>query len=200
MQQPSGTWPVYRALPALRWIANAALLTLCCVLVARTLTGIFAALLDPAPSLALVGSDVAGAAHERTPSWSDREIIAARNLFDAALVAPGPPPSPPEEEVEETELPLGLLGTIASASQPQQEGWAAIWDAESRERLVVEPGDEVRDGAATVLRIERKRLLLSEDGAVRELVFDEDSSYRPPVRPRRPTPSARARRLRRARR
>jgi hypothetical protein len=196
-------------LPAFRWGANGALLALCCLLVARTLTGLFAALLAPPP--ALVGAAAASAAEEDRPSGSDHEIIAARNLFDAELVAPGPPPPPPEQEVEQTELPLGLLGTIASTTHPREAGWAAIWDAENRERLVVEPGDEVRDGEATVLRVERKRLLLSEDGVVRELVFDEDSSYRPPLRPRRPPPKvrararhskaqARARRMRRARR
>jgi hypothetical protein len=70
------------------------------------------------------------------------------------------------------------------------------WDAESRHTLVVKRGDEVGNGQATVLRIERGRILLSENGAVRELVFDEDDEYRPPKVPsrvRRPSSGARAR-------
>jgi hypothetical protein len=204
-------WTRQSLLESSRWVANGALLSVCCFLAARTLTGVFAALLAPPPALVSAAGAASASPGSSSPTWSDREVITARNLFDAELVAPGPPPPPPEEELEETELPLGLLGTIASTTHPVQSGWAAIWDAENRERLVVEPGDEVREGAAKVLRIERKRLLLSEDGVVRELVFDEDSNYRPPSHPgrsrsqvrgrsRRSKAGARARRRRRARR
>lgn len=121
-------------------------------------------------------------------AWSDREVILTRNLFNASLLAPVEPTPPPTEEVEETEFPLGLLGTISS--NRSELGWAAVWDAESRESLVVKPGDEVVNGQATVLRIERKRILLSENGAIRELVLDDDGEYRPP---RRPAPRRKAR-------
>jgi hypothetical protein len=80
---------------------------------------------------------------------------------------------------------------------------AVIWDAESGEHVVVEVGDALRSGQANVLRIERRRVVLSENGALRELVMDEESEYRPPRRPsrraRRSTSGARAR-GRRARR
>lgn len=115
-------------------------------------------------------------------------MILTRNLFNASLLAPVEPTPPPTEEVEETEFPLGLLGTISS--NRSELGWAAVWDAESRESLVVKPGDEVVNGQATVLRIERKRILLSENGAIRELVLDDDGEYRPP---RRPAPRRKAR-------
>lgn len=180
------------------WLANAALLTLCCFLVAQTSNAVFGELLS-APRAALAPPGVAAApSHPR--SGSDRQVILTRNLFDASLLTAAPPSPPAEEGAEATELPLALLGTIASPSPELAR--AAIWNAESRRHLVVKRGDEVGNGGrATVLRIERGRILLSEGGAVRELVFDEDGQYRPPQRPSRvPQPSYGARARRRARR
>lgn len=96
---------------------------------------------------------------------------------------PAEPPPPPVEQVEPTELPLGLLGTISS---DESESLAAVWDDEARESVVVAEGDEMADGAATVIEIDRARILLAENGATRELTFDEDETYRPP--PPRPLP------------
>jgi type II secretory pathway component PulC len=180
------------------WLANAALVASCCFLVAQTANAIFAALLvsEPAP---LVSSEAP--ASPRPRSWSERQIILSRNLFQASVLPAAEPTPPPQEELEATELPLGLLGTAASPSP--ELAVAVIWDAESGEHVVVEVGDALRNGQANVLRIERRRVVLSENGALRELVMDEDSEYRPPRRPsrraRRSAPDARAR-SRRARR
>jgi hypothetical protein len=167
------------ALRYVSWPLNAALLALCGFLVARTAGAVYDALRRSPPIL--VGAVALTPVPRELHSWSDREVILTRNLFNASLLAPAEAPPPPEEEVEETELPLGLLGTISS---PRSEiGWAAVWNAESRESLVVTPGNEIGDGLATVLRIERERVLLSENGAIRELVLGEDGEYRPPKRP-----------------
>jgi type II secretory pathway component PulC len=178
------------------WLANAALVAACCFLVAQTANAILAAFLvaEPAP---FVSPEAPASLRPR--SWSDRQVILSRNLFQASV--PATPEPPPQEELEASELPLGLLGTAASSRS--ELGVAAIWDAESGEGVVVEVGDALRNGQANVLRIKRRRVVLSENGALRELVVDEDSEYRPPRRPsrraRRSTSGARAR-GRRARR
>jgi len=175
-----------RMLRTIRWLVDAALLAVCCFLLARSANGIYEALQSSPPPP--THETLASPAPRKPRTWSDREVILTRNLFDASLLAPVEPPPPPVEEVEETELPLGLLGTISSSRA--ELGWAAVWDAESRESLVVKPGDEVGGGRATVLQIERERVLLSENGAIRELVPDDDGEYLPP---RRPAPRRKAR-------
>lgn len=180
------------------WLANAALVAACCFLVAQTANVILAAFLvaEPAP----FGSTEAPAS-PKARSWSERQIILTRNLFQASVLAAAEPTPPPREELEATELPLALLGTAASPSPELAR--AAIWDADNREHVVAGVGDALRNGQASVLRIERRRVVLSENGGLRELVFDEDSEYRPPRRPsrraRRSASEARAR-SRRARR
>jgi hypothetical protein len=114
-------------------------------------------------------------------SWSSRRVIIDRNLFGAVLVDATPPPV--EEDLEPTELPLGLLGTL-SASDPTVAR-AAVWNAETGDYQVVRVGDPVPGGGARVIRIERTRVLLRHEGQTRELVMDPDGEYRPPDR--RPT-------------
>jgi type II secretory pathway component PulC len=180
------------------WLANAALVVACCFLVAQTANAILAAFLV-AESAPLVSPEAPESLEPR--SWSERQIILTRNLFQTSVLAAAEPTPPEGEELEATELPLGLLGTAASPSPELAR--AAIWDAESREHVVVGVGDGLRNGQANVLRIERRRVVLSENGGLRELVVDEGSEYRPPRRPSRRThrsaSDARARR-RRARR
>ncbi|MFQ5599843.1 MAG: hypothetical protein ACE5G2_04730, partial [Candidatus Krumholzibacteriia bacterium] len=88
---------------AVSWVVNAALLSLCCFLAARTATTVYEALHHPPPPVA--HETPASPAPRKPRSWSDREVILTRNLFDASLLAPVEPPPPPEEEIEETELP-----------------------------------------------------------------------------------------------
>jgi hypothetical protein len=174
------------------WLTNAVLVAACCFLVAQTANAILAAFLvaEPAP---FVSPEVPASPKPR--SWSERQIILNRNLFQASVVTAAEPTPPPREELEATELPLGLLGTAASPSPELAQ--AAIWDADSREHVVVGVGDALRNGQAKLLRIERRRVVLSENEGLRELIVDEDSEYRPPRRASRParrsTSGARAR-------
>jgi general secretion pathway protein C len=154
----------------LSWLANGVLFVLCCYLVADTTNEVFAALLTPEPS------DVAASpvnAPLRARAWSDREIILKRNLFNASLLAPPvkEPEPEPEENLAATRLPLRLLGTAAAI--PAEESWAAVVDQTERRTVIVGIDDKLNK--ATVKRIERRRLVLSEGGKLRELVLDEDA-------------------------
>ena len=163
----------------LSWLANSVLFVLCCYMVANTTNEVFAALLSPEPAeVTAPSTDSAGL--ERV--WSDREIILKRNLFNASLLAPPRPPepeTPPEEDLDATKLPLRLLGTAAVI--PSEGSWAAVIDESERRTLIVGIGDKLNK--ATVKRIERRRLVLSEGGKLRELVLDEDAG--PAINPRR---------------
>jgi general secretion pathway protein C len=155
----------------LSWLANSVLFVLCCYMVADATNEVFAALLTPEPA-EVTAPSVASAAPQR--AWSDREIILKRNLFNASLLAPPPPPeaeAPPEEDLAATKLPLRLLGTAAVI--PPDGSWAAVVDESERRTLIVGVGDTLNK--ATVKRIERKRVVLSEGGKLRELVLDEDA-------------------------
>ena len=167
------------------------LLVVCAWLASRSVTAVAAYSLAPrSPASRLPGSALAastapsGAASRRAPSdaWSDRRVIIERNLF-GAMVFEATPPVPVSEDVEPTDLPLGLLGTL-SATDPDVAR-AAVWNDEMREFEVVGVGDSVPGGGARVIRIERSRVLLRHDGETRELVMDPDGDYRPPDR--RPT-------------
>jgi general secretion pathway protein C len=94
-------------------------------------------------------------------------VILSRNLFNASLLAPT---APIEEDLEATQLPLRLLGT-AAVSDPSLS-WAAVEDLESRQTLLVKIDQEIKS-QATVVRIERRRIVLSENGSPRELAFEE---------------------------
>jgi general secretion pathway protein C len=156
----------------LSWGANSALFTLCCFLVADTSTGVIGALLAPGPQV--VETDSAPAAlPERT--WRDREVILTRNLFNSTTLEPPPaePEPEPEEDLEATKLPLTLLGTTAAADPALS--WAAVADRQARDNLVVSVGDSL-GGKATVLRIERRRIILSENGVPRELTLDDEDA------------------------
>jgi general secretion pathway protein C len=168
----------------LSWFANAGLLVLCCYLVANAANAVFAALLAPTPTEAAPDAKPPAASAR---SWQDRQPILARNLFNASLLAPQQPVVV-EEDLEASKLPLGLLGTLAS-SDPQLS-WAAVEDRETGKYLVLQPEDELKGGQAQVMRIERMRLVLSENGTLRELTFDDDAGPGGAPRARRATGSA----------
>ena len=157
----------------LSWLANAALLTLGCFLVANTANTVFAALLTPSPAERAPAPAPEPAAGR---SWSDRQKILERNLFNASLLAPARPGAV-DEDLQATQLPLGLLGTVASPDP--QLSWAAIEDTETRKHLVLRMQDDVKEGKATVIRIERRRVVLSENGELRELVLAENQGVPP---------------------
>jgi general secretion pathway protein C len=158
----------------LSWLVNSVLFVLCCYLVADAANDVFAALLTPTAEGSAHGS---AAAVRASREWADREIILKRNLFNASLLAPAVPvEEEPPEELEATRLPLRLIGTAAAT--PADLSWAAVEDEQERRTVVVRVGDPIQ--TARVERIERRRIVLSEKGELRELVLDEDESAAPP--------------------
>jgi general secretion pathway protein C len=174
----------------LGWVANTVLFVLCCLFAARTVNAVIGSSLASSPEAAAATSEIQLAA---APTWNDRQIILDRNLFNASLLAPVSGPTAIEEDLEETKLPLTLLGTLA-ALEPVNS-WAAIEDRDSKLTRTVRIDDELRPNV-TVLRIERRRIVLQENGSPRELTLAEDPAVAaaagPGVaavpRPRRPGP------------
>lgn len=157
------------------WLANSLLFVLCCYLVADATNEVFAALLTP-ESAGVTGSPAVAPTSDRT--WDDREVILKRNLFNASLLAPPKPPKPeiePEEDLAATTLPLRLLGTAAAV--PESASWAAVVDQTERRTVIVSVDDKLNK--ATVKRIERRRLVLSEGGKLRELALDDETAAKP---------------------
>jgi len=107
--------------------------------------------------------------------WEDRQVILERNLFGAQVVdAPAPPDPEPDEPMEETRLPLKLLGTIAS--DDQRVASAAIESNQTRQHEVVKVGDTLTAHAGvSVERIERGRVVLRNDGKREVLTLDEEA-------------------------
>lgn len=175
----------------LSWLANAALLGLCCFLLANTTNTVFAALLTPAPEEV---APAAAPARIQERSWGDRKVILDRNLFDSAVVAPPVGPIALEaepENLEATQLPLDLLGTICS-NDPQRSV-AVIQDRKARENLVLRVNDPIQGAAASIERIECRRVVLREKGKLRELALAEDTvaAARPSRNASRAKPAAR---------
>lgn len=150
----------------LSWGANAVLFVVGCFLAADTANAILASVLLSPPEQ--VGEVAPPPALARR-SWEDRQVILTRNLFKSSTEAPPPIPLEPAEDLEATRLPLTLLGTAAAANP--QLAWAAIEDREKNETLVVSVGDPVAE-RATVQRIERRRVVLLENGSPRELTLE----------------------------
>ncbi|MBW2270049.1 MAG: PDZ domain-containing protein [Deltaproteobacteria bacterium] len=159
----------------LSWLANGTLLVLCCFLLANTANAVIASWLAPSPDE--VAADIAPAA-ATDRSWSQRQLILDRNLFNASLKASELllPPTPPTEELETTALPLSLIGTAAMADPT--ESWAAVQDNDARKHLVLQQGDSVK-GKATIERIEPKRIVLRENGELRELALSDEPAPAP---------------------
>ena len=153
---------------ALRRGANAVLFVVACLLAADTANAVFAAIVLPPPARHAEAGNVESLA---APDWSDRQIILDRNVFASSTLAPPLSPTDAEANLEATQLPLTLLGT--AASQDPRLAWAAIQDRSSRSTLIVGVGGSIQE-KATVVRIERQRVVLLEDGVHRELAFEEN--------------------------
>jgi len=153
------------------WAINAVLFVFCCYLLANAANEVFAALLTPSLEAATAAPKPPAVARQ---SFRDRQAILDRNLFNASLLAPpkAPEPEPELEDLAETTLPLRLLGT--AAAQPAEFSWAAVEDETDRRTVVVRIDDELHN--AKVERIERRRIVLREGGALRELTLDEEES------------------------
>jgi general secretion pathway protein C len=153
---------------ALRRVANAVLFVVACLLAADTANAVFAAIVLPPRAQ---DADEKTSEPDAAPAWSDRQAIIDRNVFGSSTLAP---PTPTQEDIdknlEATQLPLTLLGTAAS-SEPRF-AWAAIQERGSHSTLVVGVGDTILE-KATVVKIDRQRVVLLEDGVHRELKLDE---------------------------
>jgi general secretion pathway protein C len=150
------------------WIANLTLGVLCCYLAASLILQVIEAALVPPPSAQL---DAVASPVRDERNVPDRQVILARNLFNASVLAPpAAAPAPEDEDLEATKLPLKLLGT-AAAGDPNLS-WAAVEDLETRKHSVVRPQDRLRE-QATVIRVERRRLVLQNGSRREELALDQ---------------------------
>jgi len=154
----------------LRWAANTALFVGCCFLSANIANSIFAAALTS--NTVRPGAEVAEASTAAKRSMEDRDVILSRNLFNSSTLAPTIELEPvvETEELEATKLPLTLLGTAAATND--LFSWAAIKDRDDPKTKIVRVGDEIRP-SAIVIRIERRRVVLDENGLPRELALEE---------------------------
>ncbi len=112
-------------------------------------------------------------------SFAPYEIVGERNLFESRETAlPAAPPPPPEEEIEESQLRLRLLGTIAG---PAHLSIATVEDETSREHLHLRVDDPVGEsGKVTVARIERMKLVLNNGGKLEAITMeDPETTTRP---------------------
>jgi general secretion pathway protein C len=152
----------------LGWLANTVLFTLCCFLVADTANAIIAALLSQSPAQAVELGPRGGLQNR---SWADRQQIIQRNLFHSAKLAATPSaPAPTDEELKETKLPLKLWGTIAA--QDPALSWASVEETGKGVIAAVRVGDQIQ--SATIVGIERRRVVLLENGSRRSLSLDDD--------------------------
>jgi general secretion pathway protein C len=171
-------------------IANAVLFVLSCSVVANVVNQVGGAALIPTePPRIAAPATTAPAGRE----WSERAAILDRNLFGAQVVTAAIVEKVPEEDLQETGLPLKLLGTIASEDQIVSS--AAIENTSNRKHEVVKVGDRLESHSeVTVARIERGRVILDNAGRREELKLSEEIT---PARA--PRVAKRASRSRRAR-
>jgi len=153
--------------------ANAVLFVLSCFLVARVANQIIAGAVAP---------ESPGIRYERPTQEAPSDtvmpsnVILERNLF-GARIAPEASTPEPEENLEETRLPLALLGTIASKDQLVAS--AAIEDQATKTHEIVRVGDHLKSHAEVeVKRIERRRVILQNGDRREELRLNEDESPR----------------------
>jgi general secretion pathway protein C len=154
------------------WAVNAALFVLCCWLAAGLVNTAIGEWLAGPPTETVARAPVAP---PPTREWSDRQTILERNLFQVSTLLPEGPvdaePEPSEEELEATRLPLRLLGTAANTDGGPS--WAAVEDQQNHKQIVVREQDKLLE-QATVVRIERRRIVLQNGGKREELALDEE--------------------------
>jgi general secretion pathway protein C len=154
------------------WVVNAALFALCCFLTAGLVNAWIAEWLSAAPSTAPPSVLVSGVPAR---AWSDRQTILDRNLFQVSTLLPAnaaeTAPVVTEEDLEATRLPLKLLGTVASMDP--EASYAAVEDQQNHKQIVVRVDDSLLD-KATVIRIERRRIVLQNGANREELALDDE--------------------------
>ncbi len=152
------------------WAINGLLIVFCAYWTAALLLAAVGTLISGSgPTLREASVAVAAA----RPTWQERRVILDKNLFQVSTLLPDAfePELPIDADLEETRLPLSLIGTIASTVREEARASVRI-DREGRV-VTVRIGEEVIDGA-TVSRIERRRLVLENAGSLEALSLDED--------------------------
>ncbi|MEE2672190.1 MAG: type II secretion system protein N [Myxococcota bacterium] len=168
-------------------IANIALFALCCFQIAGVFNKVSADFLMPGPASIAAGPAPAAIAAR---SWEHREPILDRNLFGAQMFAEAEPEPEPEEELEETKLPLRLLGTWVHSVA--EDSMAAITDKSGKFPETRWLGDALeRHPQARLVGIERGRVILDNKGRREELLLAEVTAQRQSKRIDRRRPSRR---------
>jgi general secretion pathway protein C len=156
------------------WIVNAALFALCCFLTAGLANAWIAEWLTATP---ISAPTTTAAANAPGRAWSDRQMILDRNLFQVSTLLPEQPtevaPEVTAEELEATRLPLKLLGTVSASDQ--KASYAAVEDQQNHKQIVVRVDDRLLD-KATVIRIERRRIVLQNGAKREELALDDEDT------------------------
>jgi len=172
-------------------LANLVLFVTACWLTADVVQEVGASVLIPAPASALTRAETPSPSSQ---PWSRRQAILDRNLFGAQVIADEAPPElepEPDEDLQETRLPLKLLGTVSS--EDQVVATAAIENTRKRSHEVVKVGNQLVDfPLVTVTRIDRGRVVLQTGTSREELTMDDDLLARAPTPPTpKPRPSRR---------
>jgi general secretion pathway protein C len=165
------------------WIATGTLFVLCCYLAAAIVNEVLAEVLAPGVGLEPARAQ-APVPTQRT--WEERQVILERNVFKASTGLGEALPEELQEQYEATKLPVRLLATVASGVPALS--WAAIEDTQKRESSVVRLQDQLV-GRATVVAIERRRVVLENRGQREELAFEEGGQSAARPAPRRAAPS-----------
>lgn len=150
------------------WFANGLLFVFCCYLVAQIVREVTHVWLEEDPAVRVEMETEPAPPPRRT--WDRRKVILDRNLFNVSTLVAQEPPPEPEEDLEATKLPLQLLGTVAH-SDPGL-AWAAVQDLKNRTHEVVRVDDQLL--GARVLSIERRRIVLENEGRREELALDAE--------------------------
>lgn len=154
-------------------IANVLLCALCCFQVAGLVNRVSGDLLMPELTEAHYGSPEA--TELSTAAWADREPIMARNLFGAKLFPkePEPEPEPLAEDLEETRLPLTLLGTLFS-DVPGFSSAVIANKGRGKTEVLFEGEALAKHPGVTIAKIERRRVILHNGGRREELLLSEE--------------------------
>jgi general secretion pathway protein C len=175
------------------WILNGSLCLVGLVLLFNTGKHVLYAVF--APSIPSISAAPPVSAGIPKASWQDRKFIAESHLFQSAGEYDGTEQFIQDPEMEETKLPLKLLGTVVDLKP--KSSLAAIQITDKNESIVVRQGETVH-GDAKVYRIERRRVVIINGRKTETLTLDGDESKVATTSPRR-TPSRPERRSSRRR-
>jgi type II secretion system protein C len=104
-------------------------------------------------------------------------LIYQRDLFRRQVGPTEAAPLPTEEPLEESKLAVKLHGT--AATEPPEFSVAAVEDLKTREHFQVRAGDVLQ--GARVVRIERSRIVVENNGRLEEILLDEEAAPAAPA-------------------